>query len=77
LPSVPQVEAACATQVRRGSAAPAGTSEQTPIADASAQVRHAPVHAFSQHTPSTQKPLVQSAALVHASPLPFVPQLPF
>jgi hypothetical protein len=75
-PSVPHVEAAWATQVRRGSAAPAGASEQAPIADASAHVRHAPAHAFSQHTPSTQKPLAQSPPAAQARPLPFLPQLP-
>jgi hypothetical protein len=50
-----------------------------PFADASEQLRQAPVQAVSQQTPSTQKPDAQSAAAVHV--LPFVclplPQLWF
>ncbi|SRR6266540_1774887 len=75
-PSVPQLDAAWVAQAARGSLAPAGTTEQRPIADDSAQVLHDPVHALSQHTPSTQKPLVQSPAAVHTWPLLLVPQLP-
>ncbi len=65
-PSVPQEEAGWATQVCRGSAAPAGTDVHEPIADGSAQVRQAPWQAPSQQTPSTQKPLEHSVAPAHA-----------
>jgi hypothetical protein len=34
------------------------------------QPAHVPAHAWLQHTPSTQKPLVQSPAPVHAQPAP-------
>jgi hypothetical protein len=73
---VPQVEAVWATQVWRGSAAPAGTDMQTPIADGSAQLRHAPSQAPSQQTPSTQKPLMHSDPAAQAWPRGRLPQLP-
>jgi hypothetical protein len=31
---------------------------------------HSPLHALSQHTPSTQKPLVHSPPLTQLEPLP-------
>jgi hypothetical protein len=38
--------------------------EQRPIAEGREQVKQAPAHGPSQHTPSTQKPLPQSVAAV-------------
>jgi hypothetical protein len=43
-----------ATQIARGSRAPAATGTQVPGEPASAQERHAPVQAWMQQTPSTQ-----------------------
>jgi hypothetical protein len=40
------------------------------------QASHWPAQAPSQHTPSTQLPLVQSALAVHALPSPFAPHEP-
>jgi hypothetical protein len=75
-PSVPQVAAPLSVQVPRGSAAPAGAGVHRPIAEGSAQVRHAPWHASAQHTPSTQKVLAHSDPLAQLWPLAFGPQLP-
>jgi hypothetical protein len=63
-------------QTLRGSAAPFGTGVQRPIDDSSAQLRHAPPHATSQQTPSTQKLLRHSPAPAHGWPLGLRPQLP-
>jgi len=49
---------------------------QCPIEDASAQLVHAPPHAPSQQTPSTQNPLAHSPAPAQASPRGLGPQLP-
>ena len=75
-PSVPQLGAPLSVQMLRGSAAPSETGAQRPIDDGSAQLRHAPPHASSQHTPSTQNLLMHSAAAAHGWPLGFGPQLP-
>lgn len=64
-------------QTFRGSLEPAATGAQRPIDDGSAQLRQAPPHAPSQHTPSTQKLLMHSAAAAHGCPFGFGPQLPF
>ena len=45
---------------------------QVPAVPIALQVRHAAVHALSQHTPSAQKPLTQSAASAHVCPLSFL-----
>jgi hypothetical protein len=50
-------------------ASPAGTNVHTPGALATLQALHVSAHSLLQHRPSTQKPLAQSAAHVHASPL--------
>jgi len=60
----------------RGSAAPAGTGAHRPFDDGSAQLRQAPRHASAQQTPSTQKLLAQSLAVVQGWPFGFGPQLP-
>jgi hypothetical protein len=60
----------------RGSGVLAGLGEQWPIDDGSAQLRQAPAQGPSQQTPSTQKPLPQSVALVQLWPIGFGPQLP-
>jgi len=52
-----------------------GGSIDKPGVCPSAQERHAPWQAFSQHTPSTQKPLRHSPPAVQGCPWPFLPQL--
>jgi hypothetical protein len=64
-------------QTPRGSGVAAGMGVQRPIADGSAQLRHAPPQGPSQHTPSTQKPLAQSVVAWQLWPRGFGPQLPF
>ena len=75
-PSFPHVETPWSVHVPRGSPAPAGTGEQRPIDDGSAQVRQAPWQASPQQMPSTQKVLAHSAPLAHVWPFCFGPQLP-
>jgi hypothetical protein len=75
-PSVPQVAAPWSAQVPRGSAAPAGTGVQRPIADGSPQDRQAPWHASAQQTPSTQKVLAHSPPVTQVWPFCLGPQLP-
>jgi hypothetical protein len=60
----------------RGSGASAGTATQRPSALARAQKRHSPAQASLQHTPSAQKPDLQSSAVAQAWPRPRFPQLP-
>jgi hypothetical protein len=67
LPSRPQVDTSELAQVdgvRGGS--PAGTNVHTPGALATLQALHVSLHSLLQHTPSTQKPLTQSAAHMQA-----------
>jgi hypothetical protein len=59
-----------------GSSPPAGTGVHVPSDDGNLQLRHAPVHALSQHTPSAQKLLRHSLAAPHGNPPGFLPQLP-
>jgi len=47
-------------------ASPAGTKVHTPGALPTLHALHVSLHALSQQTPSTQKPLTQSAAHKHA-----------
>jgi len=54
LPLVPQVDCGIAAHMLRGSRVPAAVGVQRPIVAASAQLRHAPVQAWSQQTLSTQ-----------------------
>jgi hypothetical protein len=63
--------------VARGSAFPAPTIVHFPGDDASAQLRHAPVQALSQHTPSTHCPDLHSLALPQLCPICLGPQVPF
>jgi hypothetical protein len=56
-----------------GSTLPAGVGVHLPSVDASVQLRQAPVQAVSQHTPSTQCPLMQSAFATHALPSLILP----
>jgi hypothetical protein len=44
------------------------TLEQVPFEPATSQASHCPVHARSQHTPSTQNPEAHSAFEVHVAP---------
>ncbi len=59
-----------------GSAALAGVGLHLPRALGRAQVWQAPPQAFSQQTPSTQKPLPHWSPLVQSWPSPRLPQLP-
>ena len=71
LPSRPQLVCAVAAQRPRGSVVPLVAALQVPSAppvSAPAQAWHAPVHAMSQRTPSTQKPLWHWSVPVHAAP---------
>jgi hypothetical protein len=52
--------------------APFGLAAQRPTWPGRLHARHAPVHATSQHTPSAQKPLPQSAATVQTAPVGFL-----
>ena len=54
LPLVEQAAGVMSWQTPRGSALPAGIAVHLPGADASEQLRQAPVQAMSQQTPSTQ-----------------------
>lgn len=76
LPSVPQVEAPISRHIVRGSAAPATDIVHLPTEPASAQLRHAPVHAVLQQTPSTQCWFKQSPSMEQACPSTLGPQLP-
>jgi hypothetical protein len=69
VPSNPQVAASARRQAsgERGSA-PLGTNEQVPGASGRLHTLHVSVHPVSQQTPSTQKPLAQSAAQAQAWP---------
>lgn len=64
--------------VRAPCGCPPTTVEHVPIAPARSQAAHCSVHARSQHTPSTQKPLAHSVAEPHEVPFVFaqVPALP-
>src|SRR3954468_6785747 len=70
MPSNPQLAAVVLAQsaVLRGGL-PATIGWQVPSEVASAQVTHVPVQALSQHTPSTQKPLLHCASQEQARPL--------
>ena len=57
VPSSPQVETAPTGQAADCSGTPFGTNVQIPGALWSLHVLHVSVHALSQQTPSTQKPL--------------------
>ena len=61
----------------RESALPSGRFVQRPFDDGSAQLRQAPVHAWSQQTPSTQKFDAHSSLPLQACPGCLGPQLPF
>ena len=76
LPSVPQLASPLSTQTLRGSAAPSGIDAHLPIDDGRAQLRQAPAQASAQQTPSTQKLLLHSPAVVQGWPLGLGPQLP-
>ena len=44
------------------------TAVQVPTAMATSQASHWPLQAWSQHTPSAQKPLAHALLMVHAPP---------
>ena len=76
LPSVEHMAVPRSRQVPRGSLAPTATRVQRPRAvPDNAQLRHAPVHAVLQQTPSTQCWFWQSVSAVQDSPSTKVPQL--
>jgi hypothetical protein len=76
-PSVPHEVAPWSAHTLRLSTAPLASGVHLPFDDVSAQLRHAPVQAVSQQTPSTQKFDLQSVAFVQAPPFCLGPQLPF
>jgi hypothetical protein len=59
-----------------GSAAPAGLDAQVPSEVDSAQLRHEPVQAELQQTPSTQKLGAHSVPAEQGCPIDLGPQLP-
>jgi hypothetical protein len=63
-------------QTRWGSTAPAGLEAQVPSEVDSAQLRHEPVQAELQQTPSTQKLEAHSPAAEQGCPFDLGPQLP-
>lgn len=65
-----------AAQLPAKSVLPEGTFEHVPAEPERLQARHVPVQSVSQQTPSMQKVLAQSAAVVHEPPKPLVPQRP-
>jgi hypothetical protein len=75
LPFVPQLDGPWSLQRPRGSGLSAATITQCPGEAASAQVLQVPVQAFSQHTPSTQKPDAHSPAPPHVKPSGLGPQV--
>jgi hypothetical protein len=75
LPSVPHEAAPWSLQTLRLSIAPAASGVHLPFDDSSEQLRHEPVQAWSQQTPSTQKFDLQSAAALHVPPFCLGPQL--
>lgn len=75
-PFVPHKVAAVEAQSPAKSALPAGTLEQVPADPERLQATQVPLHSVSQHTPSTQNVLAQSAAAVQEAPMPLVPQRP-
>ena len=74
---MPQDAGPWSVQTFRGSLVPPGIAVQVPMAVDSAQLRQLPVHAESQQTPSTQKPVAHSPAPLHDCPFGLRPQLPF
>lgn len=78
LPFVPQVDAAITTQTFRGSTVPAAIGVHFPSsAPGSAQLRQAPVHAWSQQILSTQWLCWHSADVSQLWPSCLGPQVPF
>ena len=75
LPLVEQLLCGISLHMLRGSAVPAAIGVQRPIVAARLQLRHAPVHAWSQQTPSTQWLCWHSASAVHDWPSCFGPQV--
>ena len=75
-PFVPHDVAGEDAQSPAKSALPAATFEQVPAEPERLHARHVPLHSVSQHTPSMQKVLAQSAAAVQVAPNPLVPQRP-
>jgi hypothetical protein len=75
-PFVPHVAAPWSLHIFRTSAVPAGMGVHAPSEPASAQLLHAPPQAWSQQTPSTQKPDAHSVPSPQAPPGCFRPQLP-
>ncbi len=73
---MPHAAAVLSTQTPRGSALPAAIDVHLPGADASEQLRQAPVQSPSQHTPSTQWVDRHSAPSEHGCPFCFGPHSP-
>jgi hypothetical protein len=76
VPSVPQEEACWSVQAPWGSVPPAGLGAQVPSEVDSAQLRHEPVQAELQQTPSAQKVEAHSLPAEQGCPFDLGPQLP-
>jgi hypothetical protein len=75
-PFSPQVVAPSSMHTFFESTAPTASGVQCPMLDASPQLRHAPPHASSQHTPSAQMFDRHSAPAPHGCPRFFLPHWP-
>jgi hypothetical protein len=79
VPSNPHEDAAEAAHVPSRGLTPSGTNAHVPSDPGTLHALHVSLHALPQHTPSTQKPLAQSASQPHAVPLTLLvapPSLP-
>jgi hypothetical protein len=76
LPFVEQAAAVMSWHTPRGSLLPAAIDVHLPGVEAREQLRHAPVHAPSQHTPSTQWVERHSAPAEHGWPFCLGPHSP-
>jgi hypothetical protein len=76
MPFVPQVDAACTTQVPDGSGALVATFVHCPLVPASAHDLQALAQVDEQQTPCAQKPEAHSTASEQNEPLPFFPHEP-
>jgi hypothetical protein len=64
-------QASVVVQLAAGSSVPAVSIVQVPVLPTTSHARHAPTHAESQHTPSTQLPLAHSRAAPQVVPVSF------
>jgi hypothetical protein len=75
-PFWPHVDAPWSVQILRVSTASASSGQQVPSRPIRLQLRHGPLQATLQQTPSAQKPEAQSSGFWQAAPFMRGPQLP-